>query len=144
MSLENEIKEHLREAMLSRDKKRLSALRGMKAELEVARKLKGLSELSDEKSIEVLRRVSKQRSEAAKLYADAERYDLVESELFEKEIIDGFLPQFADEATVRIWIKEAIDSGLSNFGAVMGHVMKAHKGELDGKMVKDLVKEFLP
>jgi uncharacterized protein YqeY len=71
--------------------------------------------------------------------ADAERAELV--------VINAFLPQLADEATTRAWVAEAIAatkaSSVKEVGKVMGAVMKAHKGDVDGALVKRLAEALL-
>ena len=66
---------------------------------------------------------------------------------WELEFVGQWLPKMADEATVRGWVQEAID-GLGGkekaaMGAVMGSVMKAHRGDADPNMVRKLAQAFL-
>ena len=65
---------------------------------------------------------------------------------WELATLEGWLPEKADEATVRGWVAEAV-AGLggpgAHFGAAMGAVMKAHKDEVDPAMVRRLVEEAL-
>ena len=55
----------------------------------------------------------------------------------------------ADEATVRGWIADAVSEACPDgpdkklMGKVMGALMKAHKGEFDGKQANHWVKEAL-
>ena len=53
----------------------------------------------------------------------------------------------ADEATTRAWVQAAIaESGASSareLGKVMGALMKAHKGEVDGNLARKLAAELL-
>ena len=62
-------------------------------------------------------------------------------------MIESYLPSLADEATTRAWVEAAIaESGAStpgDVGRVMGLVMKAHKGDVDGGMAKKLAAEIL-
>jgi uncharacterized protein YqeY len=62
-------------------------------------------------------------------------------------VIQGFLPSLADEATTRRFVEEAIAaSGASkpgDVGRVMGALMKAHKGEVDGTLARRLATELL-
>lgn len=143
MNIQDTIKAHMKEAMYSRDKSRLTALRGIKSELVKEMKKKGVETLSDDKSIKILRMLAKQRTDSASVYTEAGRLDLAEQESFELSIIDGFLPSLAGADETRVWVKEAIDSGASNLGAVIGMVMKSHKGEADGKLVRQLAQEML-
>ena len=65
----------------------------------------------------------------------------------ELAIIDTFLPSLADEDTTRAWVAAAIEesgaSGPGDVGRVMGALMRAHKGEVDGNLAKRLAQEAL-
>ena len=54
---------------------------------------------------------------------------------------------FADDATTTQWVREAIAAtaatGAGQVGQVVGHVMKAHKGEVDVKRVKEIAGRVL-
>ena len=58
-----------------------------------------------------------------------------------------FLPSLADEAQTRAWVEEAIAAAGAekpgDVGRVMGAIMKAHKGEIDGGLAKQLASELL-
>lgn len=64
-------------------------------------------------------------------------------------ILQEYLPEEADEATVRGWIDEAVAAACpdgpdkSKMGMVMGKLMAAHKGEFDGKQASKWVSEAL-
>lgn len=62
-------------------------------------------------------------------------------------MIQEFLPKLADEAKTRAWIDEAIAqtgaAGAKDVGKVMGALMKAHKGAIDGDLARHLVQERL-
>ena len=65
----------------------------------------------------------------------------------ELAVVSSFLPSLADEATTRGWVQAAIaESGASSakeLGKVMGALMKAHKGEVDGNLARKLAAELL-
>ena len=62
-------------------------------------------------------------------------------------MIEEFLPRLADEATTRAWVEEAIAaSGATSakeLGKVMGALMKAHKGDVDGDLARRIAAERL-
>jgi len=66
---------------------------------------------------------------------------------WEIEALQVYLPQRADEATTEAWVQEAIEGmgGAANakLGAVMGAVMKAHKGEVEPALVKSVAERLL-
>ncbi len=111
--------------MRAKDKLRLGALRGMRSAFIEAMKADGSDTLADDKSIAILRRLEKQR----------------------RESIEAFLPSLADEATTTQWVEAAIAksgaAGPGDMGRVMGAIMGAHKGEVDGRMAKDIALRLL-
>ena len=62
-------------------------------------------------------------------------------------MIQEFLPKLADESKAREWVKAAIaQSGATtakDVGKVMGALMKAHKGEIDGDLARRIALERL-
>ena len=80
--------------------------------------------------------------------ADFSATEQAAAERAELEVILGYLPKQADEATVREWVKAAIaETGAKSgkdVGKVMGAVMKAHKGDVDGNEARRIAAELLP
>jgi len=146
MGIPDTVNLQLKESMKARDSARTAALRMIKAALLEAEKKTG-STPNDETCQEILRRLRKQRDEAATQYRAGGREELAASEEAEITIIDAFLPQLADEPTTRQWVREAIESsGASQpgeLGRVMGALMKSHKAEIDGNLARKLVQEEL-
>ncbi|MFA5870318.1 MAG: GatB/YqeY domain-containing protein [Candidatus Paceibacterota bacterium] len=107
----------------------------------------GASELSEEEVIEVVTREVKKRKEAIGLYTQGNRSDLADKEKKELIIIEKFLPPQMDEEEVRIIIQKQIETmgnpPASDFGKVMGIVMKDLKGKVDGTVVTKIIKEIL-
>ena len=83
------------------------------------------------------------------MYASAGKDEAADKERFELAILEEYLPTMADEATVRAWIATAIEEACPDgpdkklMGKVMGALMKAHKGEFDGKVANKWVAEML-
>ncbi len=146
MSIPDTVNLQLKESIRARDSARTGALRMIKAALLEAEKKTG-SIPNDGACQEILRRLRKQRDEAATQYRAGGREELAASEEAEIIIIDAFLPQLADEATTRQWVQEAIAaSGATQpgeLGRVMGALMKSHKAEIDGTLARTLVQEEL-
>lgn len=147
MSIFDQVSEQLKDAMRAKDKDRLNGLRGIRASFIEAVKVDGSTTLPDEKAIEILRRLAKQRKESVEAYTAGARPDLVAEENKELAVIEAFLPQVADEATTRGWVEAAIaESGATSsrdIGKVMGVLMAGHKSELDGKIANKIVRELL-
>jgi uncharacterized protein YqeY len=82
MSIFDQISEDIKKAMLAKDKVALDALRGVKKEFLEAKTASGSNgELSDEKALQLLQKLVKQRKEAAEMYNAANRAELAEEEL---------------------------------------------------------------
>lgn len=146
MSLVDRVTNEMKGAMKARDKQRTSALRMLRAgiiELDKA----GKGGVSDDDVVKLLRKLLKQRTDAAQQYEGAGRPELAEGERFEAAVIEEFLPKLADEATTRAWAEAAIAaSGATEprqLGMAMGALMKAHRGEVDGGLARRILSELL-
>ncbi len=137
----------MKDAMKAKDAARLAALRNMRAAFLVEMKKDGSETLDDAASIAVLRRLAKQRLESIEAFTAAQRPERVAEERAELGVIEEFLPRLADEATTRAWVEEAITaSGATSakeLGKVMGALMKAHKGDVDGDLARRIAAERL-
>lgn len=147
MSLLERVSDDLKDAMRARDKARTTGLRGIRAAFIEALKEDGAESLPDARAEEILRKLAKQRKESIDAYDQGGRPELAEVERAELAVIEGYLPQLADEATTRAWVQAAIAStkaaGPGDLGRVMGVLMKEHKAVLDGKLANRLVRELL-
>jgi hypothetical protein len=125
----------------------LGALRSVRAAFIEALKADGAETLADDKAIVILRKLAKQRKESIDAFDSAGRTDLAEQERGELAVLEDFLPSLADEATTTEWVKAAIaESGAqspADMGRVMGAVMKAHKGDVDGGLTKKIALQLL-
>jgi uncharacterized protein YqeY len=147
MNLVETVTAQMRTAMKAKDAARLAALRNIRAAFLVEMKKDGAETLEDTTSIAVLRRLAKQRQESIEAFTAAQRPERVAEERAELGVIEEFLPRLADEATTRAWVDEAIAaSGATSakeLGKVMGALMKAHKGDVDGDLARRLAAERL-
>lgn len=136
-------------AMKAKDDLRVQTLRGALAAFTnelVAKGKKPTEELADNDASTVLKRLAKQRKEAAEQYAKGGRADLAEKESKELKIIEEYLPQMASEDEVEKVAKEKIaemSADKTKMGHVMGAVMKALAGNADGAVVKKVVERLL-
>jgi uncharacterized protein YqeY len=147
MPIFDTIVDDMKAAMRARDKDRLRALRQIRAALMLEAKKTGADTVDDAGSVAVLRRLAKQRLDSIASYQAADRPDLEEIEVAELAVVDAYLPQLADEATIRGWVASAVAetgaSGPSDMGKVMGALMRSHKGDIDGGLAKRLVMDAL-
>ncbi len=122
----------VKDAMRAKAKERLGVLRMVTAEfkrIEVDERI----ELDDARVLAVLDKMTKQRRDAATQFTDANRQDLADIEIFEIDVIQGFLPQALTEEEIQTLIREAIAStGASSMGD-MGKVMGVIKPQVQGR-----------
>ncbi len=148
MSLLQDITHDLTQAMKAREEPRLSTLRMLKAELQKLQADKGRSyEIVDADVQAVIRKLIKQRKDAAEQYSAGGAQDRAESELAEVKVLEPYLPQqLSDEALTEI-IKAASEeihaSSPKDMGKLMKAVMQRARGQADGARVKEMVNAFL-
>jgi uncharacterized protein YqeY len=147
MGLVETVTAQMKDAMKAKAAARLAALRNVRAAFLVEMKKDGSETLEDGVAVGVLRKLAKQRQESIDAFTQAQRPERVAEERAELAVIEEFLPRLADEATTRRWVEEAIAaSGASSakeLGKVMGALMKAHKGDVDGDLARTLAAERL-
>jgi hypothetical protein len=147
LAIFDDVTRGMQAAMKAKDEARLTALRAIRAAFLLEMKKDNATTLSDEVCIALLRKLEKQRHESIEAFAAAGRAERAAAERAELAVIESFLPKLADEATTRAWVREAIAaSGATSakeLGKVMGALMKAHKGEIDGNLARKLAGELL-
>lgn len=148
MSLFDQISEDIKKAMLAKDKVALDALRGIKKEFLEAKTAKGSDgELHDDKALQILQKMVKQRKESAEMFTQAGRPELADEELAQCRIIERYLPAMLSEeeltAALRAIIAQVGASGPQDMGKVMGVATKQLAGKAEGKTISLKVRELL-
>ena len=149
MTLSEKINNDIKQAMLAKDKKKLEALRAIKAALLLIKTGKdiGTSEIPEELGMKTLQKLVKQRRDSAALYKDQGRNDLYEEEVFQAEIIEAYLPQQMSEDEIRTIVQDIVAktgaSSMKDMGKVMGMASKEMAGRADNKLISGIVKEIL-
>ena len=146
--LVQDITRDLTQAMKAREEPRLSTLRMLKAELQKLQADKGRgAEITDEDVYTVIRRLIKQRKDAAEQYSAGGASERAEEELSEVKILEPYLPkQLGDDeldAMISEAAKEINASSPKDMGKLMKAVMSKAKGLADGSRVKERVNAFL-
>ena len=126
----------------------MDALRGIKKEFLEAKTAKGGDgELHDDKALQILQKMVKQRKESAQMYIDANRPELAEDELAQCKIIERYLPAMLSEEELTAVLKEIIAqvgaTGPQDMGKVMGVATKQLAGKAEGKAINLKVRELL-
>ena len=145
MTLEEKINGEIKAAMLSKDSKRLEALRAIKAEILLLKSSeKGSSEDAENKA---MLKMVKQRKEVADIYTSQSRPELAEAELFQASVIESFLPKQLSAEELQSAVKEIMNSvgasTMADMGKMMGVATKQLAGKAEGKAISEMVKKML-
>ena len=146
MSLYDTIQNDMYAAMKNGDKHKTGTLRVALSTLK-DKKIEKREDLTDVEAIKIIQNLVKQRKEAADIYKENGRNDLMENENAELEILNAYLPQMMSEDDLRILVQKVVDdtgaSSLSDIGKVMPEVMKQSAGKADGTMAQSIVRDLL-
>jgi uncharacterized protein YqeY len=147
MNLKEQILADVTVAMKAKDAARTSTLRMLKAAI-VNRQIEKGGELDDEELTKLLRTQVKQRRDSVEQYEKGGRQDLVDKEMAEIAVIEGYLPQAASQEEIDQAVAEAIAetgaTSMKEMGAVMKAVMPRLAGKnADGRAVSEAVKTRL-
>lgn len=148
MDLQQRIDADIKAAMLAREKDRLNVLRAIKSALLLELTKEGGShEVSEEAATKLLRKLHKQRAEAAAIYKEQGRADLEAEENAQAAVIEGYLPERLAGPELEALVKQALEAVGAKSMADMGRAMKAVNeqvaGRADGAEVAAAVKKLL-
>ena len=148
MSLFEDVNAGIKVAMKARDKQRLEALKGIKAEfLLIKTAPENNGEVTDANAIKALVRMVKQRKESAELYASQGRQDLASEELAQASVVEEFLPKQLSDEELTVQLKAIIAqvgaTSPKDMGKVMGVATKQLAGKAEGRAISAKVKQLL-
>lgn len=147
MSLETQINDDIKSAMLAKEKVKLESLRAVKAAILLAKTADGSETISDEAVVKIVQKLVKQRKESAEIYTQQNRPELAENELLEASFIEHYMPRQLSgeeiEAEVKAIIQQVGASSPSDMGKVMGAASKKLAGQADGRLISEIVKRIL-
>lgn len=147
MSISSQVQTKLKEAMKAKAKSRLTALRGIKAALQLATLEKNDGDLALSEELKVLQKLAKQRVDSMAIYKEQGRDDLFEVEASELDVIQEFLPEPMNEDSLKELVKKVVvaegASSLKDMGKVIKEVTKQAEGRADGKRIAQEVKSQL-
>ena len=135
------------ESLKAGEKVKAGVFRMLKSEFLVFKTAKNAKPLDDTAEISIIKKMIKQRQEAAKEYLEAGRLELADNELDEVRVLKVLLPPDITEEQ----IKEALDEAVKTIAYApisknMGYYIKAVKAKYpsaDGKLVAKVVSDFL-
>lgn len=152
MSLQEQLDQDLRAAMLAQDDVRKRALRSIKTACSNALvEKRGIAgpdaALTDEEVLAVISKQAKQRRDSIAEFGKAGRVDLVTAEQEELAVIEGYLPQLLGRDEIETVLRQVIaDTGASrpsDLGLVMRTAMPRLQGKADGKTVNEVARALL-
>ncbi|MGI4887113.1 MAG: GatB/YqeY domain-containing protein [Janthinobacterium lividum] len=149
MPLKETLDAAIKQAMLAKDKVRLTALRSLKSQIMLAETAEGAqgAALTPDAELKLLNKAAKQRRDAAAIYKEQFRSDLESNELAELAVIEEYLPQQLTEADLVERLVHIIQrvgaQGPSDLGKVMGVAARELSGQADGKMISQVVSNLL-
>ena len=145
-TLKDQLTEAMKTAMKAKDKERLAVIRLILADckrIEVDERI----ELSDERVLTILDKMTKQRRDSIKQFNDAGRTELADQEAYEISVISEFMPEALSDEEVADLIEKAIASSGAESARDMGKVMGILKPQMQGRAdmgkVSQLIKSKL-
>lgn len=148
MSLDQNINQELKDAMLSKNEVKLRTIKSIKAAFLLAKTEKGATgEITEEQEIKILQKLFNQRKESFEIFTKEHRPELASREKEEMDVIASYLPaQISDEELKGI-VQESITatgaSSVKDMGKVIGMVNKQVAGKAEGARISAMVKELL-
>ena len=146
MSLKDQIKSDVKDAMRAKEIIKRDTLRNIQAgikQIEVDER----RDVTDTDIESILMKYLKQREDAKTQFADAGRDDLVEKENAEIAIVKAYLPEPMDDTELKSVLTEVIASvgaqNMKDMGKVMGAAKNAIGSRADGGRINQMVKELL-
>lgn len=150
MSLHEQIKGEVKQAMLAKDTVKLSVVRGMVSaftnELVATGKMPQ-DILDDAGVLKVIKKLANQRKDSIEQFEKGGRPELADGERAELTILEKYLPALMSRDEIKkvaIAKKEALGiTDKAKTGQLTGAIMKELGGNADGNDVKAVVEELL-
>lgn len=149
MSIHEDVKNGIKEALKSKDEVRLRTYRSLSAAMTnevVAKKRKPDEFLTDEEALAVIKRAANQRKDSISQFESGGRAELAAPEKEELAVLEALLPaQLSREAIEEVVRAKIAETGAdkSKAGMLTGAVMKELKGQADGALVKEVIDSLL-
>ncbi|MEF9934286.1 MAG: GatB/YqeY domain-containing protein [Clostridium sp.] len=146
MSLKDQLQTDWKLALKARDTFKSSVLNMAKASIINEEKNKG-SDLTDDEIVDIISKEVKMRRDAIIEFEKGNRQDLVDSSNEEISILLGYLPQQLTENEIAEIVNNVVNElgakDMKDMGKVMSKVNPITKGRADGKLVSQIVKNYL-
>ena len=151
MTIREDVKYNLKQAMIKKDVNLINALRLVLASIkdkDIIAKGKGNDTgINDEEIVSLIQTMIKQRKSSIEMYLEGKRDDLVKKEENEIEIISQFLPKQLTEKEIDNIIDDTIKScdasSIKDMGKVIKSMKHQYNGQLDFGIVSGIIKSKL-
>ncbi|KXB93540.1 YqeY-like protein [Veillonellaceae bacterium DNF00626] len=148
LSIKEQLMADMKEAMKAKDdgKLALNVIRMARAHIKQAEIDSGHADFDDDQVLAILRKEMKQRKETLAEIENSGRDDLVAETKAEMSVLEKYLPPEMSEDDIRAVVKDVIQSlgaEQKNMGSAMKAVMAKLKGQADGKVINQIVRELL-
>jgi uncharacterized protein YqeY len=140
--LQDRLQSDLNAARKAQDKSLVLLLGTILADIK-NRRIELRREPTDEDVIDVLRKGVKRRRESIEMYDKGGRAELADKERVEVERLEAYLPASLGDDEIRGAVREAIDGGARQMGAIMAAVMPKLKGRAEGSRINAIAREEL-
>lgn len=129
MTLKEQINADFMTAFKNQDKERKTLLGVLKGEIQLQ---ESKTDVTDEVVLGIVRKLEKSLLQMN-----------TEESLKELEYIKPYLPTMMPESFIREKVQTYINSGITTFGQIMSEFNKRYKGQVDNKILSEIIKDFL-
>ena len=147
MDLEQKIIQDIKNSMLSKNSVKLEVCRSIKSAIILAKSEKGFDGITEEKEIEILQKLYKQRKESSAIYVNQKRPDLAQHEDTQARIIATYLPAPYSlnelEEVINNIMNELDLFAKRDMGRLMSVILQRVKGRADGKTISGILSKKL-
>lgn len=148
MSLDANLNNEIKNAMLQKEEAKLRTLRAIKSAFLLAKTEKGGNgQISEEQELKVLQKLFNQRKESFEIFTKENRAELAAKEKEEMDIIGTYLPAQLSDEELKSAIQQIIQTlgvtSIKEMGKVMGAASKQLQGKAEGGRISSVVKELL-
>ena len=146
MPLITQIQEDINTALRGGERLKLTTLRMLLSVIK-QREKDTEQEITDDAILGIIEKQVQLRKEAAELYKEADRSELLMKENEEAEILQGYLPEKLDTPELRKIIETIISTvgaeTIQDMGQVMAKLKSQSQGSIDMKQASNIVRELL-
>ena len=146
MPLINQIQEDIKSALRSGERLKLTTLRMLLSVIK-QREKDTAKQITDDAVLTIIEKQVQLCKEAAELYKEADRSELLMKENEEAEILQGYLPEKLDTPELKKIIETIISTvgaeTIQDMGQVMAKLKSQSQGSIDMKQASNIVRALL-